>query len=237
MRPAEARWIAHQLAELPPDQISPLVNIGSSTREFRERRQPHIEQLIFAPLRARGVEVIHTDLKPDDGVDIAGDLGDPRVQAALRARRPRAALTTNLLEHVPAPAELARAIGALVAPGGVVIATVPRSYPYHADPIDTGFRPAPGELAALFPGFALVHGEIVADSTYAAELFGHGVAGLRTGLRGLVAAVRRRGEVARAYRDRLRWMFRPFTTSCIVLRRAGAGAGGPAGLSPEPAAG
>jgi hypothetical protein len=219
VRPAEARWIAQQLAGFSPGQISPLVNIGSSTREFRQIRQPHIETLIFAPLAARGVEVIHTDLKPEAGVDIAGDLGDPAVQAELRARRPRAALTSNLLEHVTAPAELARAIGSLVGPGGVLLVTVPRSYPYHADPIDTGFRPTPGELAALFPEFAMSRGEVVADSTYAGEIFGRGIAGLRKGLGGLWAAARRRGEIARAYRDRLRWMFRPFTTTCIVLRR------------------
>jgi len=232
MRPAEAYWIAAQLAGFTPDQISPLVNIGSSTREFRERRQPHIEAVIFAPLRERGVEVIHTDLKPEAGVDIAGDLADARVQAQLRARRPRAALTSNLLEHVTAPGELARAIGALVEPGGVVVATVPRSYPYHADPIDTGFRPSPDELAALFPGFAMLRGEVIADSSYAGELFGHGLTGLGRGLGSLVAAMRRRGEIARAYRDRLRWMFRPFTTTCIVLRRDD----GPA-VSPGPAAG
>jgi hypothetical protein len=121
MRPAEARWIAAQLADLPREQISPLVNIGSSTAEFRQVRQPHIESLIFAPLRDRGVEVIHTDLKPEAGVDIAGDLGDPAVQAELRARRPRAALTSNLLEHVTRPAELAQAIGALVEPVGIVL--------------------------------------------------------------------------------------------------------------------
>jgi hypothetical protein len=219
MRPSEARWIAKQLAGFAPREISPLVNIGSSTREFRERRQPHIEAEIFAPLRAAGVEVIHTDLKPDSGVDIAGDLHDPSVQAQLRARRPRAALTSNLLEHVIARAELARAIAALVEPSGILIATVPRSYPYHADPIDTGYRPAPDELVDLFPGFALVHGEVVADETYAGELFGHGLAGVGRGARGLVAAVRRRGAVARAYRDKLRWLFRPFTTSCVVMRR------------------
>lgn len=219
MRPAEARWIAAQLADLPREQISPLVNIGSSTAEFRQVRQPHIEALIFAPLRDRGVEVIHTDLKPETGVDIAGDLGDPAVQAALRARWPRAALTSNLLEHVTRPAELAQAIGALVPPGGIVLATVPRSYPYHADPIDTGLRPTPGELAALFAGFAMLRGEVVADTTYAGELFGDGLAGLGKAARGLVAAVRRRGEIGRAYRDRLRWMFRPFTTTCVVLRR------------------
>lgn len=220
MRPAEATWIAHQLAAFGNEQISPLVNIGSQTREFRIRRQPHIERDIFAPLRQRAVEVIHTDLKPDDGVDIAGDLFDPSVQAALQARRPRAALTSNLLEHVRAPGELARAIGALVAPGGMLLVTVPRSYPYHADPIDTGFRPSPGELAALFPGFTLVHGEVIEDETYAHELFGHGLAGLKKGARGLLAAVRRRGDIARSYRDRLRWLFKPFSTTCVVLRKA-----------------
>jgi len=219
MRPTEARWIAAQLLELDPKAISPLVNIGSSTREFREVRQPHIEREIFAPLRARGVDVIHTDLKAQDGVDIAGDLFDPAVQAALHARTPRSALTSNLLEHVTKPAELAAAIGALVEPGGILIATVPRSYPYHADPIDTGFRPSPAELAALFPSFDLLRGEEVADATYAHDLLGHGLAGLAKGARDLLAAVRRRGDIARAYRDRLRWLTRPFTTTCVVLRR------------------
>lgn len=219
MRPSEARWIADQLAGFAPDQLSPLVNVGSSTREFREVRQPHIDRLIFAPLRGRGVEVIHSDLKAAPGVDIAGDLGDDAVQARLRARRPRAALTSNLLEHVTRPAELAAAIGALVGPGGIVIATVPRSYPYHADPIDTGFRPSPDELARLFPGFAVIRGDVVEDETYAGELFGHGAAGLVRGARGLVAAIRRRGDIARAYRDKLRWMFRRFSTTCLVLRR------------------
>ncbi|HET9627819.1 MAG TPA: methyltransferase domain-containing protein [Kofleriaceae bacterium] len=219
MRPAEATWIANQLAALGREQISPLVNIGSQTREFRVKRQPHIEREIFAPLQARAVEVIHTDLKPDDGVDIAGDLFDPSVQAALQARKPKAALTSNLLEHVREPGALARAIGDLVAPGGVLLVTVPRSYPYHADPIDTGFRPSPAELAALFPDYELVHGEVIEDETYAHELFGHGLAGLKKGARGLLAAVRRRGEIARAYRDRLRWLWKPFTTTAVVLRK------------------
>src|SRR5581483_3183181 len=100
------------------------------------------------------------------------------------------------------------------------ILTVPRSYPYHADPIDTGFRPSPSEHAALLPGFTLVHREVIDDETYARELFGHGLAGLEEGARGLSAALRRRGEIARAYRDRLRWLFRPFSTTCVVLRKA-----------------
>jgi hypothetical protein len=219
MRPAEARWIAQQLAAFPHEQLSPLLNIGSSTRAFREIRQPHIERLIFAPLRETSVEVIHTDLKPEAGVDVAGDLHDAQVQMMLRARCPRAALCSNLLEHVTSPATLARAIGSLIVPGGILLVTVPLSYPYHADPIDNGLRPTPEELAALFPGFTMLRGDVVADSTYGGELFGHGIAGLRKGVRSLLAALWRRGEVARAYRDRLRWMFRTFSTTCVVLQR------------------
>jgi hypothetical protein len=36
--------------------------------------------------------------------------------------------------------------------GGLVFVTVPFSYPYHRDPIDTMYRPNPAELAALFAG-------------------------------------------------------------------------------------
>jgi hypothetical protein len=219
MRVTEAQWIAEQLSARRPEEISPLLNIGSSTKQFREVRQPHIDALIFAPLRAAGVEVIHTDIKAEPGVDVAGDLLAPSVQDQLRALRPRAALSSNLLEHVTAPGEFARIMASLVVPDGTLVVTVPRSYPYHADPIDTGFRPSPHELAALFPQCELRRGDIVEDTTYGEELLGRGTSGLWKGLRDLVAAVRRRGDVARAYRDRLRWLSRPFTTTCVVLER------------------
>ena len=68
-----------RLAELDPAQRSPLVNVGSSTGEFREVRQPHIDRIVFAPLRAAGVEVVHADVKAAPGVDLVGDLTEDRV--------------------------------------------------------------------------------------------------------------------------------------------------------------
>ncbi len=56
----------------------------------------------FAPMREAGVEVIHTDLKPEAGVEVAGDLMDTSVQAQPPVRRPRAVLTSNLC-CLPAP--------------------------------------------------------------------------------------------------------------------------------------
>lgn len=213
MRVTEARWIASRLAELSPEQCSPVLNLGSSTAEFRERRQPHIDELVFAPLRAAGITVIHADLKDAPGVDIAGDVLDPAVQQKLLMRTPRVVLSSNLLEHVTDRPTFARAMMALTPPGGRLIVTVPRSYPFHADPIDTGFRPSPDELAALFAQLRLTRGDIVADTTYAGELVRRGP---RRALKALLGAVRP-GRVGRSYRDSLRWLHRPFTTTCIVL--------------------
>jgi hypothetical protein len=217
MRESEARWIADRLAELSVEQLSPFLNIGSSTEEYRTRKQPHIDRLIFAPLRSRGVEVVHSDLKMQPGVDIAGDLTEEAVQNQLRARGFKAALSSNLLEHVRDREGIARAIASCVAPGGIVIVTVPRSYPYHADPIDTGFRPTPDELAELFRPARLVRGEVVPDSTYAQEL--RRQPPLKA-VRSLLGALRPTGEVAKAKRDKLRWLWKPFTTSCIVLAKS-----------------
>lgn len=214
MRPSESRWIAAQLAALPVASISPFLNIGSSTAEFRERKQPHIDREIFSPLRTRGVQVVHMDLKEAPGVDIAGDLGDPDVQARLRELQPKVVLSSNLLEHVREPEVFARVMRSLLAPGGFVLVTVPRSYPYHADPIDTGFRPTPEELAALFPDTRLVTGEVVADSTYGQELWRRGP---RRAARALLGALKPGGDAAKNRRDSLKWLVRPFTTSCVVL--------------------
>ncbi len=46
-------------------------------------------------------------------------------------------------------------------PGGLIFVTVPFSYPFHRDPIDTMFRPSPNELARLFAPAVMVKGEIV----------------------------------------------------------------------------
>ena len=214
MRVTEAKWIADELARIPRAELSPLVNIGSSTQEFRTVRQPHIDRLIFQPLREAGTEVIHTDLKQQPGVDIAGDLFEEATQEAIRRRKPRALLCSNLLEHVLDPRAFAQAMTKLLPPGGYAIVTVPRSYPYHADPIDTGFRPTPAEIQDLYRECELVRGEIVRDVTYAEELRTKGLRGLRN----LIGAARPWGTAAKAQRDRLRWLIKPFTTSCVVLR-------------------
>lgn len=217
MRVAEARWIANQFAALRPEQRATVVNIGSSTLAFRTQNQPHIDQLIFAPLAAAGSKIIHADLKAAPGVDIAGDLADARVRAQLAALQPNVVLCSNLLEHVADPQQFATYIRDLVPPGGKLIVTAPREYPYHADPIDNGYRPTPEQLARVFANTSIRVAQVVADTTYLQELRRKGLAGVKHGVSTFLGAIMNNGDLRRAKRERLGHLLTPFTTSCVVL--------------------
>jgi hypothetical protein len=161
MHEAEARWLAKQIRELPVTDLSPMLNVGSSTRHFREVKQPWIERELFGPLTAAGCRVIHLDMKMADGVDLCGDLMDPRFSGRLASLGARSVFCSNVLEHVSDPGRLARRLTELVPERGYLVVSVPHEFPYHPDPIDTLFRPDLQTLRSLFPGTRLVAGEIV----------------------------------------------------------------------------
>jgi hypothetical protein len=158
---AEARWLRCALDTFPSERLSPLLNLGSSSVEVRTGVQPWIEDQVFSPLRGRNVEIVHVDMRDLPGVDVQADLTDPDDVRRLGALRPQALLCCNLLEHVAEPDRLARHCLDLVAAGGLVFVTVPLSYPYHRDPIDTMYRPNPTELAELFGGARLLDSMIL----------------------------------------------------------------------------
>jgi SAM-dependent methyltransferase len=215
----EARWIGERLAAYATADLSPLLNIGSSTREFRERVQPWMVRHIFAPLAERGVEVVHLDARTGPGIDIRADLLDDADFARVSARRYRALLICNVLEHVRDAAEFARRCGEFVLPGGVIVVTVPRSYPRHGDPIDTLYRPTPDEAAALFPHSALVAAEIIdVGESYRDEVRRRPWIMLRHALRlpvPFVGLEKWRQSMRKPY-----WLFHNYTVSAAILRRA-----------------
>ena len=200
--------------------VSPVLNLGSSTRHFREVTEPHIERELFAPLRAAGVAVTHSDLKAGDGVDIVGDLLDPGVLARLKAGRFRCVILSNVLEHVRDRAAVAAACEEIVGPGGLVLASAPSSYPFHADPIDTYYRPSPAELGACFARSRVLAAEEVAGRSYAEDLRAKGISPwrelARTALWALSAPVRPKSALARLHR--WFWYGRPRKVSIALLR-------------------
>lgn len=212
----EAAWLAERLHGLPVDAVSPLLNVGSSDRRFRVQVQPYIDGVLFAPQVARGVRVIHCDRKPHDGVDLVADIFEDEGLARMAAAGPRALVCSNVHEHVRDPGELSRRLLGLLPVGGHLLVTVPHSYPYHEDPIDTLYRPSPDELAALHPGTEVVARARVTAGTYRDSLradpwrlFGDLVEQAGTLARG------------RAPMDalRLRWWSRVYAVSCVLLRK------------------
>jgi SAM-dependent methyltransferase len=157
----EAKWLSDVMSRMEPSRIYPLLNIGSSTDQFRKVTQPWIDHYLFLPARKKGLVVVHSDIKEADGVDLVGDLTDKSFLQRLMGMKFKSILCANLLEHVTNKEEICTAIETIVEPGGYIFVTCPYSYPYHPDPIDTGYRPTPEELAQLFPHSCLKQAEIL----------------------------------------------------------------------------
>lgn len=225
MRPEETAWLQAALNDYPAEEISPLLEIGSSTLRFRTITKPHIETALHAPLRNRGVEIITTDMKPDPGVTIAGNIYDPKVQARLRALKPRSILNCNTFEHVADPAGFASICDSILSPRGLAVITAPYSYPYHLDPIDTMFRPSPEEVAALFRGYEILRSEIIPSGWFVGDLVAaHGYPGAAGAMvkDAFKALVLRGGiEASKARAHRYLWLFRSYRETCVLLRKPG----------------
>jgi hypothetical protein len=157
----ESEWIGRAFADLKLEEISPLINLGSATEKFRTSVQPHINKNIIAPLEDRGVSIIHSDLFDGDGVDIAGSIYDEAVFARLAGENPKSVLCSNMFEHVSNRRQLAESLSRMLPDNGYLIVTVPHSFPYHPDPIDSYFRPGLDDLKALLPEFEFISGDIV----------------------------------------------------------------------------
>ncbi len=219
MLKAEARWIEDALGEVTAPSTT-LLNVGSSTRSLREEVQPWIDAHVFAPLRRRGVRVLHQDLAQADGVDVVGDLLDPSVQRALIDLGASTVLCSSMLEHVPDRPAMAHAIAGLVPPGGHLIVTVPRAFPYHPDPIDTMYRPTPGELRSLF-GDLEVRREIDLACGTMLELMAANPAHLARRLLRIVSGgvIPVGASGGSSVRDFAPWLLRELRVSCVLLQR------------------
>jgi hypothetical protein len=218
MLPEESRLIGEWIRELQLGPGSTVLNVGSSTRYFREHVQPWIDHDIFAPIRATGATTVHIDTKTSDGVDYVGDVCGTATRHHLRALNASLIICSNVLEHVESPLKLASAIEELAPSGCTLVITVPYQYHYHKDPIDNFFRPRSSELAACFPRCKIEAAcTVVASDRYIDIL-------LRNPRYAALVATR---CLMPWYRPRDWWktcrsmihLFQPFSASCVMMRR------------------
>jgi hypothetical protein len=161
MQVLESQWLGRQLARVPDADLFPLLDIGSSTLEYRTQQQPYIQENLYAPLEKRAGKIWSADIKAAPGVDFTGDLLDPRFEAQLRALAVRSALVLNILQHVVDPPAFCSAVQRIVRPGGLVFLSGPHRYPRHFDPIDNRFRPDVSQVLAMFPGATPLESAII----------------------------------------------------------------------------
>lgn len=217
MLPSEAKWLSAYFAGKDNDSLGTVLNIGSSTAEFRRYTQSFIDEQIFGPLAQRGVPVVHTDIKAADGVDIVADIMNDEDLERLRRLGAKTILCSNMLEHVPSAARMAERLTRLVPPGGVLLVTVPNSYPYHPDPIDTMLRPDIVQLSALFRQLTFVDGGIVEGPTAAQEFVKKPILFPRLVARTFIPFPR--FGIWLSTLDRWRWLFRHYRATCVALWR------------------
>jgi hypothetical protein len=207
----EAAWIGRKLTEFDVGKLSPMLDLGSSTQVFRTVEQPYVDNMIFAPLVKRGCDVKHVDVKMADGVDVVADIFDEPGYLQLGALRSRSILCASLLEHVPNPGLAIQRIVGLLPSGGILLLTVPYSFPRHADPIDTMFRPSEVELSGMLREQEVRCCEVVTGRTLLGELLTR-------------RSIRSAGEPTLGEGWRLRpqvlyhlfWLCRPYRITCAL---------------------
>jgi 2-polyprenyl-3-methyl-5-hydroxy-6-metoxy-1,4-benzoquinol methylase len=124
---------------------------------------------------------------------------------------------SNLLEHVVERNAICRTLLSIIPSGGFLFISVPFSFPYHPDPIDTRFRPTVEELVALFPGTHLVHSAVVVGETFLKLRSRNLITFALTLTRCLMPFYKPVGW----WRNRgyLPWFFRRVSATCVVLRK------------------
>ena len=211
-----AAWTREALAgiELPGARA---LDIGSSTLHYRTVEQPHIEQEVLAPLRARGVELVHLDAKAAPGVDIECDLDQADAATAERLGEHALVLVNGVLMALRAPDRAVDLAVRTLAPDGYLVAQHPETARRSFDPVDNMLRTTPDELADMFErrGLERVRAESVRidDPRYYRGLISRPswipVSGRWLPLPGVSEQVRRRIPA---------WRWRQ---SCVLMRRPG----------------
>jgi len=144
-----AAWTREALAaiDLPGERA---LDIGSSTLNYRTVEQPHIEEQVLAPLRARGVTIVHLDAKDAPGVDVVCDPDHADEALAARLGEHALVLVASVLHYLREPERAVALAARAVAPGGYVLAQHPETARRSYDPVDHKLRLTPDQLAGRF---------------------------------------------------------------------------------------
>lgn len=216
----ESFWIKQAILKYAGNSAT-VLNIGSSTEAFL-KEQPYIQHNVINTLNELNCNVKNIDIKDAPGVDIAGDVTNPEFTGKLKALNPSLIICANLLEHLEDRHAFIEGLTSILNQNTALIVTVPHTFPFHADPIDTLYRPSVAELASDFKGLSVIEGKIVLGGLYYNYTTKHlpipvKIAGIaKVWFKLLLAKAKGNTEVA----EELYWNFRTIETTCVVFKKA-----------------
>ena len=185
-----------------------MILLGSNSKLNGPADKRFISKHIIDPATKRGVQFIHSDLSSAPGVDISGDLYDDDVLEKLRKCNPKVIVCANILEHVLQPGLLVERINKILPSSAIAIYTVPKSSPYHPAPIDTYFRPSPGELAMLSAELNIVVEEVVDCGSFSSQILKKPSLIVRYVIHALLFFINMRRAMSSI--DRVLWLFKEY---------------------------
>ena len=145
-----AAWTSAVLAEIELARGSRALDVGSSTSHYRTVEQPHIEEQVMAPLRARGVKIVHLDAKQAPGVDVVCDLDTADARLAAHLGEHALVLVCAVMQALRDPGRAADLAVRALTPGGHLVAHHPETARRLFDPVDHMLRMSPDALAGMF---------------------------------------------------------------------------------------
>lgn len=154
----ESIWIGEKIKELSLLNPFPILNIGSSTKEYRTNRQSHIQKNIFNLIPNEAKNVIHLDMKSADGVDLVGDLYDSVFLDEIKKYKVKCILFNNVLMYIDQEQrkKLCKVLYEILEKDGYLIVTNSFIFPPAPDPVESYYRPNPTKLYEdLFQNFEL----------------------------------------------------------------------------------
>ena len=196
-----------------------VLNIGSSTKEFIEVEQPYIKQNLFDELSKKECQIKNVDIKQADGVDLVGDVTDANFVETLKKLNPASIVCSNLLEHLEDRKTFCDALVKIMNKETLLIISVPYSFPYHEDPIDTMYRPNLDELQIAFPSLKLVEGDIVDCGTFFSYTTKHlSIISQLVNFIKILLAIIPASLFNKEKFNRVAWNFKNISATCVIYK-------------------
>ena len=160
----ESIWIGEKIAEIAIQNSYPILNVGSSTKEYRTKKQGFIQKNIFDLIPDESRNVIHLDMKAAEGVDLVGNLYDPIFLEEIKKFKVKCILFNNVLMYLNRKQriEICQILKNILEKDGYLIVTNSHVFPPAPDPVESYYRHSPKDLYVdLFNDFTIVDSTIV----------------------------------------------------------------------------